>query len=54
MPVGEFAANGLFDAQTAMFRATALEGAASIGLLLGLAVLALAGGYALWRRRTYV
>ena len=54
MPVGEFAANGLFDAQTVMFRATALEGAASIGLLLGLAALALVGGYALWRRQTYV
>ena len=54
MPVGQFAADGLFNAQTAVFRATPLEGVASISLLLGLAALALVCGYSLWRRRTYV
>ncbi len=54
MPVGEFAADGFFNAQTAVYRATVPEGVASVGLLLGLSALALACGYALRRRQTYV
>lgn len=50
-PLGEFAANGFFGTEQATPRATILEGVASVGLLLGLAVLALVCGHAILRRR---
>lgn len=49
-------ANGFF-ATTSTSREmdpTVLNGVASMGLLLGLAALALVCGYRLWRRQTYV
>ena len=54
MPIGDFMANGFFDGGAMVQGTTVLEGVASMGLLLGLAALALVCGYALWRRRTYV
>ena len=55
-PMGEYMANGFF-ATTSMSRdvdPTVLDGVSSMGLLLGLAALALVCGYKLWRRRSYV
>ncbi len=54
-PLGEYMANGFF-ATTSTSREmdpTVLDGVSSMGLLLGLAALALVCGYALWRRQTY-
>lgn len=55
-PLGEHMATGFFW-RTSAYRpmnATVLDGVASMGLLLGLAALALVCGYRLWRRQTYV
>ena len=55
-PLGEYMANGFF-ATTSTSREmdpAVLDGILSMGLLLGLGAVALACGYALWRRRAYV
>ncbi|QIN84527.1 hypothetical protein GBA63_19165 [Rubrobacter tropicus] len=51
-PFGEYMANGFFGTEQTTVRATALEGMASMSLLLGLGALALYSGYRvlLWQR----
>ncbi len=50
-PLGEFAANGFFGTEQVTPRATVLEGLTSMGLLLGLAALALVCAHTVLRRR---
>ncbi len=53
-PLGEYVATGFFGTEQVPVRATFVGGVTSMGLLLGLAALALFCGYKLWRRRIHV